>query len=207
MRKLLIVIVVLVLLAVVVDVAARNVAEQRVARRLQRTFDLADEPSVSMRGTPFLLQLLRGDIPRIVMSTDDVRSEDVTLDDVEVEMRRVRFSPADVVDGSGRVTVAEGDGEAAITEASLNEALDASGAPFTVSLDGGDVIATAADAGIEATGSVSLEAGALSLGAEGLPSVTFDLPSLGGKVSYDRLAMEDGRATLGFSVARLQLNG
>lgn len=204
MRKLLIALLVLGLLGLAADVFARRTAEDQVAGRLQRTFDLESEPSVSLGGWPFLLGLARGEISKIVMTGETVRSEDVTLDDVEVEMRDVRFSPSDVVDGSGRVRASGGQGSAAITQNSLNQALQNAGAPFTLTLSAGGVAASTE--GAEARGDVSLDGNALSVGGRGLPMVALDLPSMGGRISYDSVDVKDGRAIVRFTVDALNFS-
>lgn len=205
MRKLLVAILILVLLGVVAEVAARRVAEDRVASRLKRTFDLSSEPDVQMGGVPFLLELVRGDVSEITMSAGNVRSEDVRLDDVTVNMRNVRFSLSDLADGSGKVRVGEGDGSASITERSLNEALAERGAPFEVTLGPQGVTATSAAAGLEANADVTLDGDALSLSGSGLPAVSLDLPSLGGRVTYEGVSTSNGRATVRFSVKGVQI--
>lgn len=205
MRKLLVALAVIAVIAVVGDFLARNVAEDRVAGRLQRTFDLSDEPSVSFRGFPFLLNVARGDIPAIVMTGDEVRSEDLALHDVEVEMRHVRFSLSDVVDGSGRVTAAGGDGSATIREGDLNDALTNAGAPFTLRVDSSGVSASA-EGGVEAGVDVSVSGGTLSIGSTTLPAVSVHLPSLGGKVAYESVDLGDDLVTLRFSVENVALN-
>ena len=204
MRKLLIVLLVLGLLVVAIDVFARRTAEDQVAGRLQRTFDLSSEPKVSVSGWPFLLQVLRGEIEEVEMTGDRVRSEDVTLEDFEVEIRDVRFSLADVIEGSGLVKAGGGEGSASITERSLNRSLEDADAPFTLSLTPGGVAAVTDQAEVEA--GLTLEGNALSVDGEGLPSVPLDLPSMGGRVTYENLQIEAGRATLEFSVHDLKLN-
>jgi hypothetical protein len=204
-RKLLVLLLLLVVLAVTADVLARRTAEDQVAERLRRTLDLSSDPEVSMDGMPFLADLFRGDISRIVMSSDDVRSPDVTFDDVEIEMRNVRFSLGDVVDGTGRVTVKRGEGRAEISEGNLNDALAEAGAPFTIALTSQGVTASSEQAGVEASGNVTVQDNALAVGAEGLSSVPLQLPSLGGRVSYESVSLADGKATLEFSISELSL--
>ena len=206
MRKLLIALVVLVLLVVMADVFARSVAEEQIARRLRRTFELSEEPTVAVGGTPFLLNVVRGQISSIEMTGDRVRSEDVTLDDIEVKINDVEFSLSQVVDGSGKVRAAGGEGTASISQSSLNNALEGAGAPFTLAMSAGGVTATSSDGSMESEGDVSLDGNALSIGAAGLPSVVLDLPSLGGSVSYEELAVEQGSAALAFSVDRLEIS-
>ena len=204
MRKLLVVLVLLLLLVVVADVFAKQVAEEQIARRLRRTFELSEEPSVAVGGVPFLLNVVRGEISSIEMTGDRVRSEDVSLDDVEVQIHDVRFSLSQVIDGSGQVRASGGEGTASITEASLNDALETAGAPFALSLSSDGVIA--ASNGAEAAADVMLEGNALSVGAEGFPPIVLDLPSLGGRVIYDEVSLEEDRATLDFTVQRLEIS-
>jgi hypothetical protein len=193
MRKLLIVVIVLVVLLVAADVFARSVAEDQIARRLQRTFDLANEPSVSVEGMPFLLNLVRGEISGVKMTGDRVRSEDVTLEDVQVDIDEVRFSVSDVIDGSGEVRATDGSGSATVSEASLNAALERSGAPVSLDL-------------AEAGDQLALEENAIAVAAQGAPPIALDLPSLGGSVQYDDLTVENDHVLLSFSVEDLEVS-
>ena len=204
MKKLLVALILLLLLVVVADVFAKQVAEEQIARRLRRTFDLSEEPVVAVGGVPFLLNVVRGEISSIEMTGDRVRSEDVRLDDVEVQIHDVSFSLSQVIDGSGRVRATGGEGTASITEASLNDALATAGAPFTLTLSDGGVTADSSEA--EAAADVSLEGNAFSVSAEGFPPVVLDLPSLGGRVTYDEVSVGEDSATLAFTVQRLEIS-
>lgn len=206
MRKLLVLLILLILLAIGADVLARRTAEEQIADRLRRTFDLSSEPGVSVKGIPFLLRLFEGDIPKIVMRADDVRSDDLTLEEVELEMRRVRFSIGDVVEGSGRVSVQGGRGTALVTEAHLNDALADAGAPFVVSITSGGVRAGSGEAGKDISGDVRVEGGSLTVTVGGAPPVSLDLPTLGGRITYESVSFQEG-ATLSLTVGRLSLTG
>jgi hypothetical protein len=193
MRRTLVVLLVLVALLIAADLFAKNVAEEQIAKRLRRTFDLASEPSVSVRGIPFLLNLLQGEISSVGMVGDRVRSEDVTLNDVKVEIDEIRFSLSDVVDGSGDVRASGGRGSAAVTQANLNGALEGAGAPAAIDL------ADAAEV-------VSLEGNALSVAAPDGRSIALDLPTLGGRVRYESLEVKGGVLSLSFTVEELEVS-
>ena len=64
----------------------------------------------------------------------------------------------------------------------------------------------AASNGAEAAADVMLEGNALSVGAEGFPPIVLDLPSLGGRVIYDEVSLEEDRARLDFTVQRLEIS-
>jgi LmeA-like phospholipid-binding len=203
MRKLLLIFLVLLILAIGADVLARRTAEDQVAQRLQKKLSLSSEPSVSMSGLPFLVDLLRGEIEVVEMTGDQIRSEDMTIDEIEVEMREVHFSVADVIDGSGRINVRSGDGQATVTQSDLNAALAGVGAPFTVDLTSDGLVA-ASDGG-EVQGDIALDGGSLSVSGEGLPTVPLDLPSLGGIVRFESVALADGRVTIALTISRMSL--
>jgi LmeA-like phospholipid-binding len=104
LRRVLVVVVVLVLLTVVVDVASRKVAEQRVAAQLQATQRLPARPAVTIGGLSFLGQAMRGSFDAVTITTGDVPPERVglALSAVDAHLYDVSLPLADLV--AGRVT-------------------------------------------------------------------------------------------------------
>jgi hypothetical protein len=86
---------VLLVLVIVADRVALWIAQNEVASRAQTELGLASEPGVSIKGFPFLTQVLGGRLDNVDLSTDaytaevdgqslTVRDLDVRLDDVEL---------------------------------------------------------------------------------------------------------------------------
>ena len=82
MRGFLITLVVLVAIVVGLDYAARTVAEDQVASRLQQSLKLPTEPDVDAHGFPFLTQALAGSYADVDLTANDItyqKLQDVTL--------------------------------------------------------------------------------------------------------------------------------
>jgi len=123
MRKLLVAVLVLLVLAVAADFVAARTAEDRVARVLQRDYDLWRRPVVQVRDFPFLPHLLVGRFDAIDMAARDVRAHDVTARQVEVHLHDVRVDRAVLLGGSGRITVGRADGQVELDQAELSRLL------------------------------------------------------------------------------------
>ena len=116
MRGLLITLVVLVAIVVGLDYAARTVAEDQVASRLQQSLKLSSEPEVDAHGFPFLTQALGGSYSDVDLTANDItyqKLQDVTLTanlaGVSIPLqslvdRDVQSIPTRTVTASARVT-------------------------------------------------------------------------------------------------------
>lgn len=96
MRKLVIALVVLAALFVAADRVLVSAAESVVARRVQVAAELETEPTVQIRGFPFLTQAVRGnyrqiDISLTALERGDVRLENLVahLDDVDAPLSQM----------------------------------------------------------------------------------------------------------------------
>lgn len=195
------------LLLLALDTFAKRTAEGRVAARLKSELRLRSEPEVSLGGSPFLPSLLRGEISEVHLSASDVDfGRPVTVSEVELEMRRVRFSLADIVDERGGVRLQGGDGTATLTEDDVNATLGHEGAPFTVALTPDGVTAISVDGGVEGDVDIESTEDGLTLSAVGVGSVPLDLPGLGGRVRYGAITTYDGFAEIELRVDSMTLD-
>ncbi|MFE4669447.1 DUF2993 domain-containing protein [Streptomyces sp. NPDC056716] len=97
LRILLIVVVILGGLFVAVDRLAVNFAEGEAAGRLQSTEGLAQKPDVSIKGFPFLTQLVGGTLDDVEVGIDTYEAptgdgEQIRIDDLKANMTGVDFS-------------------------------------------------------------------------------------------------------------------
>lgn len=92
MRRVVWFLVVVVLLAggaVAADVLVRGQTEDRIAQQTAETFDLAEQPEVTIPGMTFLPQLAGGTIAVVELRAAEATVGDVPLRDVVVELRDV----------------------------------------------------------------------------------------------------------------------
>ncbi|MFH8800304.1 DUF2993 domain-containing protein [Streptomyces sp. NPDC017936] len=97
LRILLVVVVVLGGLFVLADRLAVNFAEDEVADRLRTTENLAATPDVSIKGFPFLTQVVGGELDDVEVGIQDYEAagaegRKIRIDDLEAHMKGVEFS-------------------------------------------------------------------------------------------------------------------
>jgi hypothetical protein len=111
----------------------------------------------------------------------------------------LEFEPGDVIAGDAdRITIGGGTGEGILTQRDLNRALRNKGVPVTATLGRG-AVSLETEAG-SAEGDLVMDDGVLVVSGPGGISADFELPSLGGRVTFDDLAIEEGRARLTLGV-------
>ncbi|MDT0270829.1 DUF2993 domain-containing protein [Streptomyces sp. DSM 44915] len=121
LRISLIVVVVLAVLGVVADRVALWVTEGEVAARAQDRLGLASEPAVSIKGFPFLTQVLGSELDRVTLGVGDyaasVDDQELNIHDLDIELDNVELS-----DGYRRATAETAHGEGMISYAELTRA-------------------------------------------------------------------------------------
>jgi LmeA-like phospholipid-binding len=90
MRKLVIVLVVLVLALIAVDRIAAAVAESRISSRVAASYQLPVRPHVTIKGFPFLTQVLAGDYREIDVSVSRVAVGSIHLTGLTARLNGVR---------------------------------------------------------------------------------------------------------------------
>lgn len=105
MRKLLVALVVLAGLLVALDRVLVVAAENVVARRIQVTAGLDEEPTVEIRGFPFLTQAIGGVYRHVAVSLSSVERGDVRLEDLVVHLRDVHAPLGQMLRSEGSVSV------------------------------------------------------------------------------------------------------
>lgn len=105
MRKLIVALIVLVALLAVVDRVVVSAAEGVVARRVQVAAELEREPTVEIRGFPFLTQAVAGEYDRVDISLDSLKRDDMRLQDLAVRLEQVHAPLGQMLSRDGSITV------------------------------------------------------------------------------------------------------
>ena len=115
MRRFLIVLLGLVVLLVIVDRAGAFIAEREIATRVRTAYDLPATPHVTVRGIPFLTQLVSGHYQEIDVSIASAKADGVQLQDISARFTDVHASLSLLLgQNSGSVTAAHATGTALI---------------------------------------------------------------------------------------------
>ena len=104
MRKLLILVIILAGLLVAADRIGVVVADHEVADHIQTAYHLPSKPSVSVRGFPFLTQVVSGHYDEIDVSTGQLTTQGVTVEDLVAKLTGVRAPVSDLM-GHGASTI------------------------------------------------------------------------------------------------------
>lgn len=92
MRRFLIVLLGLIVLLVVVDRAGVFIAEREISTRVRSAYDLPATPHVTVRGIPFLTQLVSGHYQEIDVSIPSAKANGVQLRDISARFTGVHAS-------------------------------------------------------------------------------------------------------------------
>jgi len=123
-RRLLLLVATLVVIAVVGDRLAVSAAQQAVSVRARQAALLASDPSVSIRGFPFLTQALGGRYQQIDVTTHGIRRGGVRLDTVSARFFGVHVSLSAALAGRvASVPIDRSEGSLLVTYADLNASL------------------------------------------------------------------------------------
>jgi hypothetical protein len=91
---------ILVVLLVAADRIALLVADSQIADRVQKSQDLAAHPQVSIKGFPFLTQVLGGRYHEVDVSVRNITSSGLTVDKLSVRAHGVSVPLSKVISGS-----------------------------------------------------------------------------------------------------------
>jgi LmeA-like phospholipid-binding len=114
-KRLLIVLLGLIVLLVIVDRAGAFIAEREISVRVRSAYDLPTTPHVTVRGVPFLTQLVSGHYQEIDVSITSAKADGVQLHDINARFTGVRASLSLLLgQNSGTVTASHATGTAVI---------------------------------------------------------------------------------------------
>jgi hypothetical protein len=124
MRKFLIVLLGLVILLIIIDRAGLFIAEREIGTRIQSAYDLPDRPHVTIRGVPFLTQVVSGHYQQIDVSIPSATTGGVQLHDVDAQFTGVQASLSLLLgQDSGSVTATHATGSALIPFSEVQQRL------------------------------------------------------------------------------------
>jgi hypothetical protein len=193
----------LAVLAAGADYGFRLVMEERVARSAQESLDLPTEPDVDLRAFPFTVAFLREHIDEVGIAIEDVGVEGMRLDGVDLDFRDVSFEREVFVGSGGTITAAAGRGKVRVTDEALSEFLQDQGVPLAVEFTGPGIDVRQPTLDLSVSGRVRVEGSALVFSPQAVPELGFevDLPEVVPGMAYDRITVEEGRATAEASLA------
>jgi hypothetical protein len=139
MRKLLIIFAVVIAILVVLDRVAVVVADGQIADRAQTSQGLSKKPNVSIKGFPFLTQVVRGHYGQVDVTVHDFTQKGLTVDKLVVHAHGVSVPLSKVLSGSvTEVPVDRADAQVTLSFANLNAYLKSTLAGQTLTVSGQD---------------------------------------------------------------------
>ena len=122
------------------DSAARWGAESLLARNIEEATGVPGRPTVEVRGTFFLTQVVQGRYDEVEITVRDLASGPLRIEEVHARLRGVHVSFHDVLlQEVDPVWIEESVEEAVLSYEDLNRYLEATGRPVTVVAAEGDV--------------------------------------------------------------------
>lgn len=120
-RRLLIIVIVVVAVLVAADFGVAAAAEYQISKKMRTELNLTSDPSVDIKGFPFITQALGGDYQDISVSAQGVPVGNTLRDlGVSADLKNVRIPFNDVLSGNfSALTVDEVDGQVQINASDL----------------------------------------------------------------------------------------
>ncbi|MGH4029452.1 LmeA family phospholipid-binding protein [Actinomycetota bacterium Odt1-20B] len=178
MRILLIVVVILGGLFVAADRIAVSFAEDEAADKLKSSEGLAETPDVSIKGFPFLTQVVGGELDDVEVGIKNYEaksgSDAIRIDDLQAHMKGVKFSG-----DYSSATAKSADGSALVSYDELLKASKDEPVPFQVEILGKPVSATAKVVSLADGGNGKIKVGVqVSKGGQTLPKPLYVVSSV-----------------------------
>ena len=119
--------IVLVAVAVAADFTFAAIGEYQVSKKMRTELKLADDPSVTIHGFPFMLQAARGDYQDIEIEANGIPIGDVLRElQVNAHLYDVKVPLSELVSGSAHsVLISQVEGQVKISAADVNRAFNA----------------------------------------------------------------------------------
>jgi len=200
---LLVTVLVLAVLAIGADYGFRQVMEERLARSARHSLDLPSEPDVDLRAFPFTVAFLRGHIEEVGIAVEDVDVQGLRMERVDLDFGDVSFEREVFVGSGGIIVAAAGRGDVIVTDDAVSAILQDRGVPLAVEFTGPGVDVRQPTLDLSVSGRVRVERSALVFSPQALPQLGFevDLPEVVPGMVYQRITVDEGRATAEASLA------
>jgi hypothetical protein len=203
--------IVLALLVVIVlvagEVVLRPIVERQVASDIARRYALAEQPSVSLKGRPFIVRALQGRLDGATVAVAGYETRGLRVAAADLDADDVRFGLGAVLRGEPDVTAERVEATVTITDDDFNRYLRSQGVALEVRVTAGSATASGAVdvGGVSTSGTAS---GSLTLTGGALRFEPSDLEVTGSP----SLALDDLRAAFAFvlpvpEVAGLRVTG
>ena len=114
---------------VAVGVAENRIGEQAKKELVARQITTEQNPKVTIAGFPFLTQVLAGTYQKITIKIVAPKTNNVTLEDINLVAETVHADTNSVIKGTGQVTADRVTGNSALTWDSVRQILEISGLP------------------------------------------------------------------------------
>ncbi|WP_169953068.1 DUF2993 domain-containing protein [Microbispora sp. H11081] len=105
MRKLVVAVALLAILLVVLDRVAVVGVQREIARQIEATYDLAQAPSVQVKGIPFLTQAVSGRYEEIAIGIGEVEREGIRLERIDATLHGVTAPLSDLVQNAAATEI------------------------------------------------------------------------------------------------------
>jgi hypothetical protein len=207
-RRLIVFLITLALVLVVADVGLRILSEYWVGGQFEQSLNLPGRPDVSISAVPYIPHLVTGDMPRVTVRTGTWTVKGVRFRSVSMALRRVHFSPRQLLYGRrSTIRADEGDGVAVIVALDATTTILGQEAKLHVTFRGTEALVRSSKLPHAVKGSVSLNGGRLVVVSDdpalgGLISLA--LPKLANGIRFQDVRVEDSQATMTFVLVKPQ---
>lgn len=203
MKVFLVLVTIVLVAAVGVDVAAKQLAQDRIGDQVEDSIEGAGEVDAAIGGFPFLPTLLSGRIDELQLHISRVRTRALVVSDLELNLESLEFDPVEAFAGSGEIRVERGGGHAYATAAAVTRALRRAGVDATIEFRGSEAEISAAGR-TQTVGSVRVRDGKLLFEVP-TGSLSLDIPGTFESVRYESARVEDGRLRIEIALSGKRL--
>jgi len=185
---------------VAADFGLRFYTQRRIGDELAASLRLSRRPSVSIEGFPFLVHAFEGEFPSASADGADLATGGITLNDVRLELRDVRFSLGQLVGGDATtIRARSGDGTATLTAAELTRILRDQGAPVTVRIGAGGLTIESDLIPGSIRAKIRVDGRTIRITAGGIPTpFAIQVPAFVEGLTLTGVQLQDGAAVLAF---------
>lgn len=189
--------------AVVGDVAAKRLAEDRIESQVEGSIQGVNAVDAEIRAFPFLPSVLSGRLDELRLRLPRVRSRGLTLSRLELTLVDLEFNPIKAFAGSGEIGVGSGEGRAFVSASALTRALTRSGSGATIAMEGSSATISA-QGQTQTVESVTVSDGSLVFELPTGP-LALEIPRSFEGVAYESARIENGRLRIDLALTSEEL--